>query len=170
MHTPALQSVPWQDPLEQLEKTGSLPVETFLTFRVNQLSTAFERQWSRFMREEAGVSLSEWRILAMLEDGPSTFARLVDVTGVNRALLHRSAHALAKLDLVNITDTPGDARSTTLSLTPASRKLLKKVQPLALARQKHFLSILTRQERQVLYGVINKLRLAANDWDSAFEK
>ncbi|OZI71306.1 MarR family winged helix-turn-helix transcriptional regulator [Bordetella genomosp. 12] len=166
MSTPA-HPADWLDPLAQLDAGGVLPVEDFLTFRVNQLSAAFERQWTRFMREQAGVSLSEWRILAMLKDGSSTFARLVDGTGVNRALLHRSARALEALNLVTITDTPGDARSTTLTLTGAGKKLLAKVLPLALERQRHLLGVLSPDERQTLYRVIGKLRDAALDWDTA---
>ena len=169
MRTSAVNDRSWQDPLDHLEKTGTLPVELFLTFRVNQLSTAFERQWTRFMKEAAGVNLSEWRILAWLDEDPSTFARLVEATGVNKALLHRSAQALAALGLVKIGDTPGDARSTTLSLTQKGHKLLDKVRPLALARQKHFLDVLTPRERQMIYAVLEKLRGAATQWDSSQE-
>lgn len=119
------------------------------------------------MREEVGVSLSGWRILAMLRNGPSTFARLVDSTEINKALLHRSAKELEQSHLVKIADTPGDARSITLSLTPKGQKLLDKVLPLALERQKHFLSVLTPSERETLYRAIGKLRNAALNWDPA---
>ena len=159
-----------KDPLDVLEQSAKPPVEMFLTFRVNQLSNAFERQWSRYMRKRAGVSLSEWRILAMLQHGPSTFANLVEVTDVNKALLHRSAHSLASLGFVTISDTPGDGRSTTLTLTPAGSSLLKEVWPLALARQKHFLSVLSAREREVLYTVLHKLRAAAQSWDDELEE
>lgn len=156
----------WEDPLDVLSETGSLPVDQFVTFRVNQLSSAFERQWTRSMRDEAGVSLSEWRIMAMLQSGPHTFARLVDLTEINKALVHRSTRSLSTLGLVDITDTPSDARSTTLSLTSKGRRLLNKIRPLAIARQKHFLSALSAQERQTLYRALDKLRTAAHRWDA----
>lgn len=170
MHPVVTDPPPWNDPLTQLEETGSLPVEMFLTFRVNQLSSAFERQWSRSMRDKAGVSLSEWRILAILQAGPQTFARMVELTEVNKALAHRSAKALSELQLIEITDTPGDGRSTTLSLTGKGRQLFRKIQPFALARQKTFLDALTSQERRIFYVVLQKLRTAAHDWDAAHEE
>jgi len=71
------------------------------------------------------VSLSEWRILAMLQEGPSTFARLVDATGVNKAPPHRSARELEQLHLVKISDTPDDARSTTLNLTSSGPEVAR---------------------------------------------
>lgn len=165
MTSPPATDAPWQDPLDLLQAAGGLPLESFVTFRVNQLSAAFERQWSRFMREHAGVSLSEWRILAMLQDGPSTSARVVEGTGMNKALLSRSAHQLDSQGLVHICATPGDARSITLDLTPAGRKLLSRVRPLAIERQTQFLSVLTAGERHTLYAALDKLRQAAVDWE-----
>jgi DNA-binding MarR family transcriptional regulator len=160
----------WSDPLDVLVDTGSLPVDQFLTFRINQLSSAFERQWSRSMRDEAGVSLSEWRLLAMLQSGSQTFARLVELTEVNKALLHRSAKALSEAELIDISDTPSDARSTTLSLTDKGRRLLKKIRPLAIARQKHFLSALSSDERRTLYVALEKLRTASNQWNATSQE
>ncbi|MGE4337817.1 MAG: MarR family winged helix-turn-helix transcriptional regulator [Pigmentiphaga sp.] len=167
--TPGDASPPWRDPLEQLQGEADLPLDLYLTFRVNLLSNVFERQWSRFLRESAGVSLSEWRIIAMLQNGPSTFARLVDATDVNKGLLHRSARSLAELGIITISATPGDARSTTLTLTKAGKQLLNRVRPLTLERQQHFLSVLEPEERQALYAAFDKLRAAAVQWDSILE-
>jgi len=165
MRHSVLEATQWQDPLEQLEHSGSLPVDLFLTFRVNQLSSAFERQWTRYMRDRAGVSLSEWRIMAVLQSGSQTFARVVELTEVNKALVHRSAKSLSELGLIAITDTPGDARSTTMALTRRGQALIAKIRPLALARQRHFLGVLTAKERRLLYVAMDKLRAAANEWD-----
>lgn len=166
MHRVVTDPPAWNDPLTELEETGSLPVEMFLTFRVNQLSSSFERQWSRSMRDKAGVSLSEWRILAILQAGPQTFARMVELTEVNKALAHRSAKALSELEFIKISDTPGDGRSTTLALTGKGRKLFAKIRPIALERQQFFLGALTAHERRMLYVVLQKLRAAAHEWDA----
>lgn len=160
----------WQDPVDSMEKTGLLAVDLFVTYKINQLSSAFERQWTRVMREKAGVSLSEWRILAVLRDGAATFARVVEATGVNKALASRSMHQLEELKLVTISDTPSDARSITLALTGKGQKLLDDVLPVALQRQAHLLSVLTPNERKVLYAAIDKLKDAASEWDDASGK
>jgi len=157
----------WQDPVASLRETGELPVDLFVTYKINQLSSAFERQWTRVMREKAGVSLSEWRILAVLREGSATFARVVEATGVNKAQASRSMHQLEELMLVTISDTPGDARSVTLALTGKGQGLLEEVLPVALQRQAHLLSVLTPNERKVLYSSIDKLKDAASEWDDA---
>lgn len=155
----------WHDPLECLEATGDLPVDRFLTFQVNQLSTEFERQWTRFMRARAGVSMSEWRILAVLRSGPATFAGIVETTLMNKALMSRSIRDLEEQCLISVGPTPGDARSITLSLTPKGRKLLAEVLPLAMRRQQHLLSVLTSAERRAFYTSIAKLKAAAIAWE-----
>jgi DNA-binding MarR family transcriptional regulator len=156
---------PWPDPLHALQADGRLAVERFITFQVNQLSTAFERQWTRVMRDRAGVSLSQWRILAMLEAGPMVFSRLVDGIGIDKALMSRSTRGLEDLGLVQVGPTPDDARSLTLSLAPKGRQLLARMMPLATQRQQHLLSSLTEEERRSFYGAVTKLKAAADDWE-----
>lgn len=155
----------WSDPLHALQADGRLAVERFVTFQVNQLSTAFERQWTRVMRDRAGVSLSQWRILAMLEAGPMVFSRLVDGIGIDKALMSRSTRGLEALDLLKVGPTPDDARSLTLSLTPKGRRLLARMMPLATQRQQHLLSSLTAEERRCFYSAVDKLKAAADDWE-----
>jgi DNA-binding MarR family transcriptional regulator len=167
MSSPPAQHTLWPDPLHVLDETGALDVDQFVTFRVNQLSAALERQWARSIRDKAGVSLSEWRIMAVLQSGAQTFARLVELTEVNKALVHRSAKSLASLELIQITDTPGDARSTTLTLTAKGRRLLSKIRPHALERQRHFLSALSAEERRTFYTALDKLRAAAVRWNES---
>ncbi len=155
----------WADPLQALQSDGRLAVERFVTFQVNQLSTAFERQWTRVMRDRAGVSLSQWRILAMLEAGPMVFSRLVDGIGIDKALMSRSTRGLEALDLITVGPTPDDARSLTLSLTAKGRRLLARMMPLATQRQQHLLSALTAEERRCFYSAVNKLKAAAGEWE-----
>lgn len=165
MARPRSQPDPWSDPLQALQADGRLEVERFVTFQINQLSTAFERQWTRVMRERAGVSLSQWRILAMLEAGPMVFSQLVDATGIDKALMSRSMRALEALNLIQVGPTPEDARSLTLSLTPKGQRVLARMMPLASQRQQHLLSALTAEERRYFYTAVEKLKAAAEDWD-----
>jgi DNA-binding MarR family transcriptional regulator len=154
----------WTDPLQALQADGALPVERFVTFQINQLSTAFERQWTRLMRDRAGVSLSQWRILAMLDAGPDTFARLVEGIGIDKALMSRSTRDLEALGLVSVGPSAEDSRSLTLALTVKGRRLLARMMPVAARRQQHLLSALTAEERRVFYAAVEKLKAAASEW------
>lgn len=157
----------WTDPLQALEAEGTIAIERFVTFQVNQLSTSLERQWARTMRDDAGIGLSQWRILAMLEGGSATFARLVETIGIDKALMSRSTRDLEAAGLVSVSPTPGDARSLTLAVTAKGRRLLKRMMPLALRRQHHLLSALTHEERRVFYAAVEKIRVAAECWEQS---
>ncbi|MBL8330912.1 MAG: winged helix-turn-helix transcriptional regulator [Rubrivivax sp.] len=157
----------WSDPLQALQDEGRLPVERFVSFQINQLSTAFERQWTRVMRDRAGVSLSQWRILAMLDAGPLVFSRLAESIGIDKALMSRSTRDLQALDLIKVGPTPDDARSLTLGLTAKGRRLLARMMPLAIQRQQHLLGALTPEERRSFYSAVDKLKTAAEQWDES---
>lgn len=165
MSQPSPSRHPWHDPLDLLVDADSLPVEHFLTFKVNQLSTTFERQWTRVMREQVGLTLSQWRILAMLHQGRSTFARMVHMTGINKAIVSRTIRELESLALITVEATPDDRRSLTLALTDEGGQLLRKVQPMAICRQQRLLSALTATERRTLYVALEKLARAASVWE-----
>lgn len=155
------------DPLERLDQDGVLPFDQFVTFRVNQLSMAFERQWTRYMRERVGLSLAEWRIVATLSGrGPSTFSQVVLSTGMNKSLCSRCVGTLQESGLIEVQATPGDSRSLTLSTTRKAARLVAQLRPAVLQRQRLLLGALTRHERQVLYDALDKLQAAAALWDA----
>lgn len=155
------------DPMDQLEDGKALPIDQFVTFKINQLSMAFERQWTRYMREQVGLSLAEWRIVATLS-GPErlTFAQVVAATAMNKSLCSRCVTTLQEQRLIEVVSTPGDSRSLTLSLTASGRRLVARLRPVVLSRQRMLLGALSRQERVSLYSALDKLHAAAAHWDA----
>lgn len=153
------------DPLDELDSGRGLTLDLFVTFRINQLSMAFERQWTRFMREQVGLSLGEWRVVAILHGlSPATFAQVVQRLGMNKSLCSRCVASLQEQGLVQAGPTPGDARSVTLTLTAAGRRLVHRLRPLVIGRQRMLLQALTEAERRMLYGALDKLDAAAASW------
>ena len=156
----------WTDPLVLLDSNAPIPFDLFVTRKVNQLSTEFERQWMRFMRDKANVSLSEWRILTVLDArGALSSARIVEATGINKALCSRSIRHLEGAHLIETRATVGDARSNTSKLTPDGLRLVEEVRPHAMQRQRLLLEALTASERRTFYAVTDKLRVAAARWE-----
>ena len=153
------------DPLSLLEQDGRICIEQFVTFRVNQLSLLFGRQWMRTFKESSGVSIGQWRMLALLQSGSSTVSQLVRVLEMDKALAGRLARDLQAMSLVDVRQTPTDARGLTLSLTKGGKDLIDKMRPLVLERQRHLLGALSVSERASLYRIIEKLAAAAEEWD-----
>ncbi|WP_167784773.1 MarR family winged helix-turn-helix transcriptional regulator [Ramlibacter rhizophilus] len=158
---------PSPDPLSLLDRDGPLPFDAFVTFRINQLSMAFERQWTRYMRDTVGLSLGEWRVVATLAaSGSATFTHVAQATGMNKSLCSRCVASLETQGLVEPSPTPGDSRSVTLALTRKAQRLVAQLRPVVLRRQQLLLEALTREERVALYAAIDKLRAAAARWDA----
>ena len=74
-------------------------------------------------RSEAGLNLSQWRVLAAIADQPKqTAADVVSVTPMDKGIVSRSVDALIKVGLVKKTPDNNDKRRATLSLTPSGLK------------------------------------------------
>jgi DNA-binding MarR family transcriptional regulator len=74
-------------------------------------------------RSEAGLNLSQWRVLAALADQPKrTAAEVVSITPMDKGIVSRSVDALIKVGLIKKTPDKNDKRRATLSLTPSGRK------------------------------------------------
>lgn len=155
------------DPLAPLQQHNALPLQSFVTFRINQLSMAFERQWTRYMRDRAGMSLAEWRIVATLASSgeEATFAHVVQATGMNKSLCSRCVTSLRDQGFLSVEPTPGDSRSLTLQLTRKATRLLGELGPVVLQRQRMFLEALTRDERVALFSALDKLQAVAAKWN-----
>lgn len=154
------------DPLDRIDQPGGLPFTQFVTFKVNQLSMAFERQWTRYMREQVGLSLGEWRVVATLAGAERlTFAAVVAATGMNKSLCSRCIASLLEAGWVESRPTPGDARSLTLQLTRKGRRQVEDLRPVVIKRQRMLLRALSRAERVALYSAIDKLQAAAVRWE-----
>lgn len=156
----------WEDPVDRLKRDGDLPYDAFVSFRLDQVSTLLERQWSRIVRGEADISLSEWRMLAVLQGGPRLFSDLVDATGINKGLCSRSATRLQQLNFVQAEPVFEDARRVVLALTAKGMRLVEKIKPKAVERQSVLLSALTAAERRALYKAFGKLTAAAQAFNA----
>lgn len=74
-------------------------------------------------RDEAGLNLSQWRVLAALADKPKrTAAEVVSVTPMDKGVVSRSLDTLINSGLVKKMPDKNDRRRSSLSLTHSGRK------------------------------------------------
>jgi DNA-binding MarR family transcriptional regulator len=98
------------------------------------LSQRISQALSSIYREEFGVSVPEWRILANLaEKGELSPSEIASQTSMDRARVTRGIKDLrAKRCLLTRRD-EGDKRAYRLRLSPAGEALYRQIVPLALA-------------------------------------
>lgn len=143
----------------------ALPYHDFLTARINLVSLALERQWTRYLREQVELTLAEWRMLVTVgRFGALTFGEVVDIVGLDKALASRAARTLLARRLVVREAVRGNRRTFLLRLTALGSDMLRHMAPSVLHRQRHLAATLTAQEREALGNALDKLAAAAASW------
>lgn len=146
------------DPLERIRAADVNNYEWSVSIRINQLALVMDRQMTRLLAAHAGLTYSEWRLLAVLSRaGPSTFGFVVALSSLDKALASRSIGTLAARKLVRKWATPGDRRGVTLDITARGRNVMDKFAPIWRVRQTRMLESLNQAERVQLYTMIDTL-------------
>ncbi len=150
-----------------MSSSGShLNVEDFLTFRLTRLSNALRTNLTKPYLEAFGLSLPEWRLLALVARfAPMRFSEVTARSGMDKGQVSRTLRVMANRGLTK-TRTIKDrgSRSTEalaapvmVSITPKGASLYKAVLPVARKRQADMLLSLSQNERVTLYATIDKL-------------
>jgi DNA-binding MarR family transcriptional regulator len=76
----------------------------------------------------AGQTSARWRILASVEDDPSTVSQIARAWGLARQSVQRVADALVQEGWAVYEENPGHRRAQLLVLTPQGRRALRRIQ------------------------------------------
>ena len=129
-------------------------VPAFVTFIANKLSNSA----TAFYQREFGVNVTEWRIMSLLAIEPGIPAsRICHVIGFDKGPVSRTLAGLEKRGLISIRSDPHDGRTHSISLTAKGRSTPDKVIAAALERERRLLSCLSKDEREVLIGLLRRL-------------
>ena len=129
----------------------------WLRFVSNQVSAGFQQAV-----EASGVSVTDWVALRTLfdaegADNPATHATLTQSLGMTKGAVSKVVARLEDKGLVARTDALQDARSHTLSLTPAGRALVPVLAAKADANDEQFFGHLPAAERQRLAHLLQEM-------------
>lgn len=129
-------------------------VPALITFLANKLS----KSATGVYQKRFGVNVTEWRILALLAVEPGIPAsRICQVIGFDKGPVSRNLTVMENHGLVVIKADPSDGRSHSINLTAKGRKTHDKVLQVALERERKLLSCLSREERDVLIGLLQRV-------------
>ena len=129
-------------------------VPAFITFIANKLSNSA----TVFYQKNFGVNVTEWRIMSLLAIEPGIPAsRICHVIGFDKGPVSRTLSLLQKRGLVTIRTSPDDGRTHSISLTAKGRATHDKVIVAALERERRLLSVLRKDEREVLIDLLRRV-------------
>jgi len=143
--------------------TDDLPLHQFLTYRLSRVQAKLNAQANAMLRANSGLTLSQWRILALVgAAGQTRLSELSRVAALDKGLLSRNLKALIAGGLVSPKQDDVDQRVQHLSLSKSGKALFENTLPKMRKRQSHLRSSLTARELDVLYTALDKLELAAD--------
>lgn len=116
-------------------------LEAFLPYRLAAAASHVSREFADLYREQFGLSLAEWRILAHLSQTKEVSIRdIYDRVDMDKSKVSRAATRLEQAGYVAKLENPSDRRLISLSLTEAGSDLTAKIIPLALSFQEKLLT------------------------------
>lgn len=140
-------------------------IRDLLSYRLHVVANLLSRGAELRYRREYGVSLWEWRTLALLgASAPLSLNELARAAGIDKAQMSRVVSGLAARGVVSRNTDSRDARALRLALTASGKRLYKGLIRSAVARNSAFLDSLNARERKVLDGALDKLAYRARDF------
>jgi DNA-binding MarR family transcriptional regulator len=131
-------------------------ISELLSYRLSRTSSALSRSAALRYRREFGISLGEWRVIALIGADPSiTLNRLARRAGLDKAQVSRVVTKLTSRKLV--IRTSGSGRTSQLALTDAGTDVYAGLITAANERDAIFLAGLTEEESEVLSRALDKL-------------
>lgn len=135
-----------------------LDLDRFLPYRLSILSNRASDAIARHYSDRFGLSIPEWRVMAVLGQTPGLSAREVaERTAMDKVQVSRAVGSLADARRVKRDEDSTDGRITRLSLTAKGQAIYDEVVPLALHLEEIFIAALTPEERKTLNRLMDKL-------------
>lgn len=142
------------------------PLGKLLSFRVARLQAKLNAQAARLLRENADLSLTEWRILVLIDglDNP-TIGQMARDSDFDKGQLSRGVHRLVERGLATAQTNSMDSRRMDLAMTEAGRTVFEAAAPLMRRRQQALIGALPPDEVETFYGHLQKLEAVAERED-----
>ncbi|MGO4393729.1 MarR family winged helix-turn-helix transcriptional regulator [Variovorax sp. M-6] len=148
-------------PWASLEEGGhNLAIEDFLTTMMSHASNALRRAITVPYAEQAGLTVSEWRMLSVLAEAQQLpFMELVVRSAADKAQVSRTLRLLETRGLLSLhAEQQGARKWQTCRISALGQALYDQVIPLARQRQAAVIRQLTSDDRVVLYRALKTLR------------
>ena len=135
-----------------------LVLRNFLPYRLSVLSNRISQAIAERYEEKFSLSLSEWRMIAVLgEESDLSAAEVSQRTAMDKVAVSRAVKNLLATGRLERHFSNYDRRRSVLSLSTKGRAVYQKILPLALSYEVTLLSGLSAAEREFLDNILNKL-------------
>jgi len=121
-------------------------LNAFLPYRLNAAASRISRGFAERYRDEFGISIPEWRVLAHLHHAGDVSVRDIEArVDMEKSKVSRAASRLEAAGFITKAVNDSDRRLLVLRLTPEGRALVARLVPVAMRFQEEMLAILGPQ-------------------------
>jgi DNA-binding MarR family transcriptional regulator len=148
-----------------MKQTTSL--SDFLPYRLSITSNAVSGRIAQEYRSRFGLSIPEWRVMAVLGDaGARTQRDLTRLTLMDKVAVNRACKVLEERGLALRQPNAADGRSHLLELTDAGRAMHGQIMPLALEMERRLFASFSEEEVETFRSLLGRVREEADDLDA----
>lgn len=134
-------------------------LELFLPYQLSIASNAVSGRIAQEYRSRFGLSIPEWRVMAILGDsGAMTQRDLTMRTLMDKVAVNRACKVLEDRSLAERTPNEHDGRSHLLDLTADGRAMFEQIMPLALELERRLLEGFSEEEIALFREMLEKVR------------
>jgi len=146
------------------ESADRFELEAFLPYRLSVLANTVSEGIARGYRGQYDISVTEWRILAVLGRFPGISAREVaERTAMDKVAISRGVKTLTEKGLLTRRTDSGDRRRQQLQLTQGKgQAVVNAVIPQARVFEQQLLDALEPAQRSALSEALSRLQLQAD--------
>jgi DNA-binding MarR family transcriptional regulator len=135
-----------------------IDLERFLPYRLSVLANVLGAAIASAYEDRFGLTIPEWRVVAVLTRYPGLSAREVaEKTRMDAVAVSRAVSRLLRAGRVRRTVAPDDRRRSVLHVSAAGAVVYREVAPLALDYERTLLEALQPREREALDSALRQL-------------
>ena len=136
----------------------SIELERFLPYRLSVLTNVVSSAIADAYRRRFGLSIPEWRVIAVLTRHPGiSAAEVAELTRMDAVAVSRAVSRLLRAGRLRRTVARDDRRRSVLSVSRAGAAVYREVAPLALRFERELLDGMSRAERAALDHALDTL-------------
>ena len=134
---------------------GPLVLAEFLPYRLSVLANRVSRDLSNLYAEQFDLTVTQWRVLAILGQYPGVSAdEVCQHSEMDKVAVSRAVRRLRSKSLINRRVDPADRRKSVLTLSAKGKKTYLRIIPLAHAYERR---LLTGLSAKALVGLSQSL-------------
>jgi len=135
-----------------------LILEKFLPYRLSVLSHTISTNIARVYEKRFGVSIPEWRVIAILGRFPGLSAvEVADRTLMDKVAVSRAVTKLIKNGRIDRQFADADRRRSILNLSEEGRNVHNEIAPLALQFERELLQDISEEDYEIFNSILERL-------------